>query len=202
MPADLLRRRPDIHGAELKVAAESARIGVAMADLYPQLSLTGTISVDSTDIASLFTSQSISHNVGPSLTWNILNFGRIRNRISAQEARLGQATSRYQTTVLSAVQEVEDALVSCRQERLRLESLKQAVVAAEESIRLAALYYEKGLTNFQTVLDSQRALLALQDQRTVSYANVALNRIALYKALGGGWKTYQSGLKTEYELQR
>ncbi len=187
-PADLLRRRPDVRSAELQVAAESARIGVAVAELYPHLSLTGTISVDATEIPNLFTGQSIAHKLGPSLTWNILHFGRIRNRIDAQEARFERSVWHYQTTVLSAVLEVENALVACQQERLRLEELSKAVEAAKESIRLAELYYEQGLADFQSVLDSQRSLLALQDQLTVSRANVTLNRIALYKALGGGWE--------------
>ena len=96
-PADLLRRRPDVHSAELKVAAESEKIGVAVADLYPQLSITGTITVDSTEIVNLFTPQSIAHKVGPSFTWNVLNFGRLRNRIKAQEARFHQTVWNYQT---------------------------------------------------------------------------------------------------------
>lgn len=187
VPAGLLRRRPDVQNAEWKIAAESARIGVAVAELYPQLSLTGTISVDATDMAALFTPQSVAHKVGPSLTWNILNFGRIRNKIGAQEARFEQAVWSYQTTVLSAVEEVENALASYDRERVRSESLVQAVAAARESVRLAELYYGQGLATFQSVLDSQRSLLALQDQLTVSRANVTLNRIALYKALGGGW---------------
>ena len=199
-PAGLLRRRPDIRSAESKVVAESARIGVAVAELYPQLSLTGTISVDSTDIPSLFTPQSIAHMVGPSLSWNILNHRRTRNKIDAQQARFGQAIRHYQTTVLSAAKEVENALASYVQERVRLKSLEQAVAAAKESIRLAELYYEQGLASFQTVLDSQRTLLALQDQLTVSRANVTLNRIALYKALGGGWGAATGGVQSDHDL--
>ena len=193
-PADLLRRRPDIRSVELQVATESAKIGVAVADLYPQLSLTGTISVDATDVPDLFTGQSIAHKLGPSLTWNILHIGRVRSRIAAQEARFEQTIWRYQTTVLAAVQEVEDALVSCQQERLRLKELITAVAVSKESIRLAQLYYEqgvKGFQNFQPVLDSQRSLLALQDQLVNSRAKLALNRIALYKALGGGWESVE-----------
>ena len=200
LPVELLRRRPDVWSAELQVAAESAQIGVAVADLYPQLSLTGTISVDSTDIADLFTPQSIAHNVGPSLTWNILNFGRIRSNIAAQEARFEQTVWRYQTTVLAAVEEVENALASYTREQVRLESLTEAVAAAKESVRLAELYYGQGLASFQSVLDSQRSLLALQDQQSVSRATVALNRIALYKALGGGWESAASGVQVDQQL--
>lgn len=196
LPASLLRRRPDIRGAELKVAAESSRIGVAVADLYPQLSLTGTISVDSTDIVDLLTPESITHALGPSLTWNILNFGRIQNKIEAQKARFEQAVRHYRTTVLSAAEEVENALAACIQERVRSESLVRAVEAARESVRLAELYYGQGLASFQSVLDSQRSLLQLQDQLAVSRANVTLNRIALYKALGGGWKAVEFGVQT------
>ena len=188
-PASLIRRRPDILSAERRVVAESTRIGVEFAEIYPQLSILGTISVDSTEIRSLFTGPSISHTVGPSLTWNILNYDRIRNRVHAQEARFSQAASRYQSTVLSAIGEVEDALVSCVQERARTESLSRAAAAAQESIRLAEIYYEQGLASFQTVLDSQRALTTLRDQLIVSRAKVTLNRIALFKALGGGWES-------------
>lgn len=187
VPADLLRNRPDIRGAELQVVAQSERIGVAVAELYPQLSITGTISVDSTEIVNLFTSESIAHNVGPSLRWNILNFGRLCQRVKAQEARFEQTVWNYQTVVLAAVEEVENALVADSRERIRAESLEQAVEAAREAVRLGELYYSQGLANFQSVLDSQRSLLTLQDQLVVSQATVALNRIALHKSLGGGW---------------
>jgi NodT family efflux transporter outer membrane factor (OMF) lipoprotein len=196
-PADLLRRRPDLKSAEAKVAAASARIGVAVADLYPQLSLTGTISVDSADITNLFTSQSVAHHVGPALTWNILNFGRIRNKIRAQEARFEQAVQRYQSTVLSAAEEVENALASYMLERERSESLAQAVAAAKESNRLAELYYGQGLTNFQSVLDAQRSMLVLQDKLALNRAAVTHGRISLYKALGGGWSAAASRVQTD-----
>lgn len=194
LPTSLLRRRPDIRSAEREVAAESAQIGVAVADLYPQLSLNGTISVDSTDIPTLFTAESIAHNIGPSLTWKILNFGRIRGAIRAQEARFQQAAWRYRSTVLSAVEEVENALTSYVKEQQRSESLQKAVEGARESVRLAQLYYDKGLVMFQTVLDSQRSLLSLQDQLVRSRTGVSLNRIALYKALGGGWQAASTEL--------
>ncbi len=191
-PAELLRRRPDIQSAELKVAVESARIGVATAELYPQFRLTGAISIDATDITHLFTGQSLAHQLGPSFSWNVLNFGRIRNQIGAQKARFGQSVWNYQSAVLAAVEEVENALVACKQERLRLEELKLAVESGKEAVRLSQLYYEtgiKGFQDFQPVLDSQRSLLALQDQLTNTLSNLALNRISLYKALGGGWET-------------
>jgi len=192
LPISLLRRRPDIRSAEREVAAESAQIGVAVADLYPQLSLTGTISVDSTDIPTLFTAESIAHKVGPSLSWKLLHFGRVRGAIRAQEARFQQAAWRYRSVVLSAVEEVENALASYEQEQKRSESLKEAADAAQESVRLAQLYYDKGLVTFQTVLDSQRSLLSLQEQLVRSRANVTLDRVALYKALGGGWQAVSS----------
>ncbi|MBN2295028.1 MAG: efflux transporter outer membrane subunit, partial [Pirellulales bacterium] len=198
MPADLLRRRPDVRSAELKVAAESQRIGIAVADLYPQLSLTGTITVDSTDIVNLFTPESIAHKVGPSLSWNIINFGRLRNRIKAQEARFEQAVWHYQTVVLSAAEEVENALVASKREQVRSKSLELAVAASKESVRLSEIYYSQGLADFQSVLDSQRSLLLQQDQLTVSHAKVTLNRIALYKALGGGWAAATQGVFIDY----
>jgi outer membrane protein TolC len=185
-----------VRSAERKVAAESARIGVAVAELYPQLSLTGTISVDSTDVTSLFVPESIVHKVGPSLKWNILNFGRVRANIRAQETRFQQALYGYQSTVLAAVEEVENALASYSREQVRSRALARGVAAAKESVRLAGLTYEQGLTSFQSVLDSQRSLLVLQEQSVVSRANVTLNRISLYKAVGGGWDEVHASLWT------
>ena len=187
VPAELLRRRPDVRSAENEVAAASAMIGVAKADLYPQLSLTGTITVDSTDFVTLFSPLSIAHNVGPSFTWNILNFGRVRNQIGVQRARYHQAVYRYRSTVLSAAEEVENAMAGYAREQDRLRSLRRAVEAAMEAVRLSEVYYRRGVIDFQSVLDSQRQLLRLQEQETGSRAAVTLNRIALYKALGGGW---------------
>ncbi len=188
MPADLLRRRPDIRRAERKVASESARIGVAVAELFPQVTILGTLGVDSQDVSVLFTTDSLVHRVGPSIRWNILNFRRIRNGIWAQRARYQQSRYQFESQVLFAAEEVENALVSYQREQARMQTLELGVKAARESVRLSKMYYSQGLAIFQTVSDTQRSLLVLQDQWTASRASVSLNRIALYKALGGGWR--------------
>lgn len=188
IPADLLRRRPDIRSAERSIASENARIGVATAELFPQVTILGTLGVDSQDVSVLFTTNSMVHRVGPSIRWNILNFRRIRNGIWAQRARYQQSLYEFESQVLLAAEEVENALISYQREQTRMQSLGLAVQAAKESVRLSKMYYEQGLTIFQTVSDSQRSLLVLQDQWTASRASVSLNRIALYKALGGGWR--------------
>jgi NodT family efflux transporter outer membrane factor (OMF) lipoprotein len=189
IPADLLRRRPDIRSAERSVASENARIGVATAELFPQVTILGTLGVDSKDVSVLFTTGSLVHRVGPSFRWNILNYRRIRNGIWAQRARYQQARYQFESQVLLAAEEVENALISYRREQTRMQTLGLAVQAAKESVRLSKMYYEQGLSIFQTVSDTQRSLLVLQDQWTASRASVSLNRIALYKALGGGWRT-------------
>lgn len=194
VPADLLRRRPDVRSVERSLAAETARVGVAVADLYPQLSLNGTISVDATKASKLFTAPSLAHDIGPSFSWNLFNFGQVKNQIAAQRARVNQALWRYRSTVLSAVEEVENALVAYRQEQLRLASLMKAVEAANRSVELSLTNYRQGLERFQTVLDTQRTQVSLQDQLVVSKATVASQRIALYAALGGGWTLQDPGL--------
>ena len=188
IPADLLRRRPDIRSAERKMASESARIGVAVAELFPQVTILGTLGVDSQDVSVFFTTNSLVHRVGPSIRWNILNFRRIRNGIQAQRARYQQARYQFESQVLSAAEEVENALVSYQREQDRMQTLELGVEAARESVRLSKMYYNQGLAIFQTVSDTQRSLLVLQDQWTASRASVSLNRTALYKALGGGWR--------------
>jgi len=186
-PADILRSRPDVRAAELKVAVQSARIGVAVADLYPRFTLNGAISVDSTTVSTLFETGSISHNLGPSFNWNILSFGRILYNIQAHRERYEQSVASYQQTVLQATEEVENALVAYVRERDRLRQLDQAVAQGERAVRFAQQRYERGLVSFQSVVDTQRSFFVLQEQQVISRANVTLHRIALYKALGGGW---------------
>lgn len=194
VPADLLRRRPDVRSAERALAAETARVGVAVADLYPQVSFRGTLSVDATKASTLFSGPSVAHDLGPSLSWNLFNFGQVRNQIAAQKARVNQALWRYRSKVLSAAEEVENALVAYQQEQLRLQALEKAVDAADRSVDLALKNYRQGLVRFQTVLDTQRTQLSLQDQRVVSRATLASQRVLLYAALGGGWTLQSLGL--------
>ena len=186
VPADLLRHRPDIRAAERDVAAAAARIGVATADLYPQLTLTGSINVDTRMANNWFTPASIAHAVGPQFSWNILNFGRIRGNIAVQEARLQQAIARFQQRVLQGVVEVENSLTGYHEARQRVIHLTRAVESAEDALRISRMQYDRGITPFVNVLDAQRQLLIAQDQLVQARGRVIVNLIKLYKALGGG----------------
>ena len=188
IPAELLRRRPDVRRAEREAAAQCARIGIAESDLYPQFAITGNIAFESQYFADLFDWDSLAGSVGPSFRWNILNYWRIRNNIGAEEARFSQAVLNYQETVLRANEEVENAITAYLREQLRVNSLQQSTAATARAVELANVQYEQGLIDFQRVLDSQRALVNQQDTLAESRGNVALNLIALYKALGGGWQ--------------
>lgn len=189
LPAELLRRRPDIRRAERQLAAETARVGVATADLYPRLTLFGSFGLESGDVGDLFSADSRTWSAGPvSVRWPIFDAGRIRSGIRAQEARQEQALLAYERTVLEAYEEVANALVAYARVRERRDSLARAVQADQLAVDLASDLWRRGLTDFLNVLDTQRALFALQDQLAESQAQVTTSLIALYKALGGGWE--------------
>lgn len=191
IPAELLRRRPDIKRAELQAAAQSARIGIAEAELYPHFTLTGSIGLRSSDtfdshLSDLFHSDSIETFVGPSLTWNIFNYGRIKNNVRVQDARLQQLIVAYQRTVLESLQEVEDAIVGFVRAKEQVAFFRESSVTARSSVDLSLIQYRDGAVNYQRVLDSQKTLASQQDLYVSSRGNVAVNLIQLYKALGGG----------------
>jgi outer membrane protein TolC len=142
----------------------------------------------------LFTYQSLEFNAGPGFRWNILNFGRIRNRIAAQTQRRQQSILKYQNTVLDAYSEAETSLAAFAETQRRRDALVEAVAAAKRSVILSGSQYRRGLINFQTVLDSQRQLLENEDQLAITAGNVSASYIALYKALGGGWEIYPAVL--------
>jgi outer membrane protein TolC len=187
VPADLLRRRPDVRRAEQQVAAQSARIGVAEADLYPQLSINAFVGFLGNDFRELFESRSYTGLFFPSLTWKILNYGRITNNIKLQDAKLDEAVFQYQQSVLTAGREAEDALVGFLQAQQQAAQLESAVRDAQRSVELVTLQFEGGVTDFNRVFNTQTTLVNLQDQLAVTRGNIALNLIQLYKALGGGW---------------
>ncbi len=193
IPAELLRRRPDIRRAELQAAAQSARIGIAESDLYPQFSLIGSIGLRSSDtfssdLGDLFQLNSIEAFGGPSFSWNIFNFGRIKNNVRVQDARFQQLIVNYQNTVLEASREVEDALVGFLRAKEQVVFLSESVDAAQRSVELALLQYRDGVADYQRVLDTQQALVAQQDLKTARQGEIATNLIAMYRALGGGWQ--------------
>ena len=187
LPAELLRQRPDVRRAERFLAAQSARIGVRTADLYPSFSLFGFLALQSTEGGDLFDSSSFTWGFGLPIRWNIFQGGRIRAAIQVEEARTEQALLAYEQSVLFALEEVEVTMVAYYQERLRRDKLVEAVVASERSVELVRTQYMTGLTNFQNVLDTQRSLFNQQDQLAESEGVLVQNLVALYKALGGGW---------------
>lgn len=189
IPAETMRRRPDIRRAERQLAAQTARIGVATAELYPKFRLFGTIGLEAIDSDFLDTD---SHfwGIGPGVSWNIFQGGALRLNIDLQTEMQKEAMIAYQSTILNALQEVENALTAYAKEQLRAESLQRAVEAARRTESLARDRYNAGLTDFYNVLDAQRTLLELEDQLTASRAEVVSNLARLYKALGGGWKYY------------
>ncbi|QDU57654.1 efflux transporter outer membrane subunit [Aeoliella mucimassa] len=187
IPADLLRRRPDIRQAEYTLVAQVARIGAAKADLFPSLSLTGSFGVQSQRVNNLFTDNSISANVGPTLRWNLLNFGRVRCNIRLQDALATEYVAAYQRTVLEAAEEVDNALINYTRQQKRQSALADSVAALERAVELAVTQYQRGTVDFQRVLDSQRSLLQAQDQLATTEGEVTASLIELYRALGGGW---------------
>ncbi len=187
LPSELLRRRPDIRQAERLVAATTARIGVATADLFPRVSLTGSFGTQSSDMRHFMDNKSMFWSVGPGVQWPIFDGGRIQANIRAEVAREQQALGQYQSIVLAAFQDVENALVAYGQERIRRKTLAAAVQASQLATELSNDLYTRGLGPFLNVLESQRTLFAAQDQMVQSETAVTTNLIALYKALGGGW---------------
>jgi NodT family efflux transporter outer membrane factor (OMF) lipoprotein len=193
VPAELLRRRPDVRSAELQASAQSALIGVAKSDLYPSFTLTGSIGYETSDTGSssagnLFDSDSFRFFAGPGFRWNIFNYGRLKNNVRIQDARYQQAIVYYQNTVLTAYQEVEDAMVGFVESQQETAYRSTAAEAASRSTDIARIQYREGAVDFQRVIDSERSLVVEQDRWTDSRGRIALSLIAMYKALGGGWE--------------
>lgn len=189
VPADVLRRRPDIRSAERRLAAQTAQVGVATAALYPSLSLTGSITMQSltaSDVLDGFRTE----RTGLSLRLPIFEGGALRQNINAQNALVDQALSGYEATVLAAYEEVENALNSWSNEQRRHEALVKAVDSARRAADLALVQYNSGLVDFQTVLTADRQLISLEDSLAVSDGETTSNLIRLYKALGGGWSVF------------
>ena len=200
IPNELLRRRPDVRRAELQAAAQSALIGVAKADLYPSFALFGSVGVlasSGTDTTksgqsgNLFSSDSVFFVGGPTFNWPIFNYGRIKNNVRVQDARLQQALANYQNTVLRAAREAEDSMIAFLRARQEISFRIQSEQAAKRSVDLALIQYREGTTNYNTVLTTQQSLVGQQDQLTTTRGDIVLNLVSLYKALGGGWQIRQ-----------
>ena len=190
LPADILRRRPDIREAERAVAAATARIGVAEADLYPRFVLTGSLTGSSTALEGITRGANRLWSFGPGVRWPIFDGGRIRANIRVQNARQEQTITAYERSVAMALEEVENALVAYAKEQNRLIALKEAVEANRSACEIAKSLYKNGLVTYINVLDSERSLFANEDQQIQSETVVLTNLVALYKALGGGWETF------------
>ena len=198
IPADLLLRRPDIRRIEFAAAAQSARIGIAKSDLFPRLSLMGSFSfltsdkgnefANNADFVDLFSSNSILYSLGPKIQWPILNYGRIKNDVRAQDARFQQFLVEYRNTVLRAMQDVEDGMVGFLRAQEEQAFLAESVKAYQNAADLARLQYIEGLSTYQRVVDAQRFLTQQQNLLASVKGAVAANLIATYKALGGGWE--------------
>ncbi len=193
IPADLLRRRPDIRRAEMQTAAQSALVGVALTELYPSFTLFGSLGWSASDIAGnslgdIFDANSFSYSFGPAFKWNLFNYGRIKNQVRIQDARLEQLITIYQDVVLNAAREVEDSMSGIVYARKEAEYVSQGVESSKRSMELSLLQYEEGYSDYQRVLDSTRALTQKQDQYAQLQGKIATSFISLYKALGGGWQ--------------
>lgn len=188
LPSELLWRRPDVQQAERTLAAATAQIGVAKADLYPKFSLTGIAGWQSTSGKDWIEFASRYWTVGPTVQWELFEAGRIRANIRVQNAKQEEALDQYQQTILVALEDTENALTAYAKEQVRRESLSQAVEANQQAFDLATQLYRNGLADFQRVIDSQTRLHASQDLLVQSDQTVSLNLVQLYKALGGGWQ--------------
>ena len=208
VPADLIRQRPDVRRAEMFAIAQNAQVGVATANLYPSFSISGSLGLaaaggtDTTrtgdsGIGELFRSESLTYSIGPSFVWPFLNYGRIKNNVRVQDARLQQALIQYRETVIQAAREVEDAMVSYVGSQQQDEILTASVISAKRSADLSMLRYKEGFADYQRVLDSQQRLFG-QQQRFVANKGAAVRSIAqVYRALGGGWQNHSGGFVDE-----
>lgn len=187
LPADALRRRPDVRRAERELAAQTAQVGVATAERYPRLTLTGSIGLEALALGDLLSTAARALAAGADLVQPVFDAGRIRQNIAVQTALQEQAAIAYEASILTALEDVENALVAYAEEQARRAALVAATAAARQAAALSDASYRAGLVDFQVVLESQRSLLTVEDQLVVSSGAVTSNLVRLYKAVGGGW---------------
>lgn len=190
IPAETLRRRPDVRRSERLLAQQTARVGVAEADLYPKLRLAGSLGLESLSFGELFQGGSRKWSLGPGVSWNIFDAGAVRRNIEIQSERQQQALLEYEKTVLTALHDVENALIAFAGEQQRDEALTQALQAAERAEDLALDQYQAGLISYYAVLDAQRSRLALEDESVRCKGALFSDLVRLYKALAGGWQAF------------
>jgi NodT family efflux transporter outer membrane factor (OMF) lipoprotein len=185
IPAQLLLRRPDIRTAAWQVAAQSAQIGIAEADFYPAITLLGRVGLAGSSLDVDPTTHSLA--IGPTLTWNVFDYGRTRNNVLLQDARLQERIEAFQDVALQAAREIDDAAIAVVKSREQQAILRDGVIAAERSLDLANTHYQEGYADFQRVLDAQQALFSQAERELINQGNQVSALIALYKGLGGGW---------------
>lgn len=198
MPNELLRRRPDVRRAERQLGAQSEKIGIAKTELFPHFSLTGSVGLLSSNseitanngsqLSDIFSADSITSSFGPSIRWNIWQYGRLKNKIRVEDARFEQLSSIYESVVLKAQLEVENAMSLFINEEERHKNLELSAISAQHAAELAALQYKEGTVDFQRVIDSLSRLVHQNDRVTDSEGAIVLDLINIYRALGGGWQ--------------
>ena len=188
IPADLMRQRPDVRSAERQIAAQSAQIGVAEAELYPSFYINGTIGYESQDLSQLLESQSFMGSIVPNFRWNILNYGRVLNNVRLEQARTLELIASYQNTVLTAGRETQTSLRSFHKTREQAADLTRAVQAASAATELGLEQYRTGVVPFNTVFNLETTRVQQQDQLALVRGNIALSLIEVYRAIGGGWE--------------
>jgi len=188
IPAELLRRRPDVRQAERIAAAQCAQIGVAEAQLYPHIAIDGVLGWQGTRLSNLFTPHSFAGSVGPAFTWNVLNYGRLLNGVRQQEAIFEQTVFNYQSSVLSAQQETEDSIVGFLKAQEQTAKLRRAVNDVNQLNSLLMVQAQAGARNWNRVFVVQQQATTQENNLATSVGNIALNLIQLYRALGGGWE--------------
>jgi len=189
LPSELAERRPDIQAATAELHAATAEIGMAKADFYPSISLTGSLDLQALKLKDLADWGARTYSAGPALSLPIFEGGQLTGQLHLREEQQQEAAIAYQRTVLSAWHEVDNALASYRAEQLRRDQLKDSAIAQAKALGLARDRYKQGLADFLSVLDAQRQLLTTQQQLADSTTSVSTNLVVLYKALGGGWET-------------
>ncbi len=193
IPADLLRRRPDVRRAEFQAAAQSAAIGVAEAEFYPHIAINGTLQYSAERFKDVFRPQALNGNVGPAFQWNILNYGRIVNNVRLQDARFRELIATYQNTVLGAARDVENGLVMFLRAQERTRYQRASVEDGARAVQIATNQYRAGRVDFTRVTQLQLNLVQLQDTLAQAEGDIALGLIQVYRALGGGWQLRCTG---------
>ena len=193
IPADLLRRRPDVRRAERLAAAQAEQIGIAQSDLYPAFSINGNFGYTANNFPDLFKNTAFNGSVGPSFQWNLLNYGRIVNNVRYQDAKFQELVVTYQNTVLQANQEVENGLVEFLRSQRRSRLLDESVVAAQEAVEIVITQYQKGAVDFNRYAVIEQNLVTQQDSSAQARGQISQGLIAVFRALGGGWEIRLGG---------